>query len=238
MCGLYGHGQADGGDAEGCRPWLASWTGERDLSVVPVSPIPAQWLAVLAAVVHETVPACCCDRSWSAIVESCARVGSHGADECLPLVGSVPDLPSLADADQEWRDERGRAADSAPGIGSGAGFPLPVPAADAQRAARLVGGDQAVGCSAATGAQVARVGLRGQWFVIVLLDARPERQTNGATAAFEVWVVDRSVEVALFADLAARLYAEGAPARAGHEKDAGHEVGEPFRSADALQCFG
>ncbi|MDC0736390.1 hypothetical protein, partial [Phytobacter diazotrophicus] len=102
-----------GGDAEGCRPWLAPGTSKLHLSGVPVSPVPAQGLAVLGAVVHETVPAGSCDRAWSAIVEPCARVGSHGADERLALVDAVPDLPAVADADQERGDERGRAAGSA-----------------------------------------------------------------------------------------------------------------------------
>jgi hypothetical protein len=62
---------------------------------------------VFGAVVHETVAACLPDRAWSAIVEPCARVGSHGADERLALVDAVPDLPAIADADQERRDERG-----------------------------------------------------------------------------------------------------------------------------------
>ena len=90
-----------GGDAEGCRPWLAPGTSKLHLSGVPVATVPAQGLAVFGAVVHETVAACLPDRAWSAIVEPCARVGSHGADERLALVDAVPDLPAIADADQE-----------------------------------------------------------------------------------------------------------------------------------------
>ncbi|EBV6071129.1 hypothetical protein PW89_23850 [Salmonella enterica subsp. enterica serovar Hadar] len=236
--GLYGQHLADGGDAEGCRPWLASWACERDLSVVPVAAVPAQGLAVLGAVVHETVPAGGCDRAWSAIVEPCARVGSHGADDGFALVDAVPDLPAIADADQERRNERGRAAGSAACIGSFSGFPLAVPAGYAQRRSGFVWPDEAVGCSAATGAEVAGIRQGDRRGVIVLRDARPQHQTGGAPAAFEVWVVDALVLMALLVHLTASIDAKGTASRAGDEKDTGHDVGEPLRSAYALQCLG
>ncbi|EBS6398913.1 hypothetical protein D4F18_23760 [Salmonella enterica subsp. enterica serovar Emek] len=225
-----------GGDAEGCRPWLAPGTSKLHLSGVPVATVPAQGLAVFVAVVHETVAACLPDRAWSAIVEPCARVGSHGADERLALVDAVPDLPAIADADQERRDERWGAVDSPACVGSDGGFAFAVPAGDAQARTGLIGGDQAVVFPAATGAELTGVCRGGQWCVRGLFGTDPKREASGAPVALEVGVFNRAIEVALLINLSACLDPEGASAGAGDEQNAGELLGEFFSRAYAFKC--
>ncbi|AYQ14596.1 hypothetical protein EB670_24775 (plasmid) [Escherichia coli] len=197
--------------------------------------VPSERLAVLGAEVGET-SRCGGDRAWSAIVEPCALVGSHGANEHLALVDAVPDLPAVADADQERGDERGRAIDSPACVDTGTGFPLPVPAGDAQTRPGLVGGNQAVCCAAAARAKVAGFWQGSDRGFVVLLNARPERKTDRAPATLEVGVVDALVLVAALVHLSACFDAKAAPAGAGHEQDAGELFGEFFSRAYALKC--
>ena len=165
-------------------------------------------------------------------MESGSGIGTHGAGECFALVDAVPDLPAIADADEERRDERGRAAGSAACVDTGTGFALPVPAADAQRCSGFFRADEAVCCAAAARAKVAGFWQGSDRGFVVLLNARPERKTDRAPATLEVGVVDALVLVAATVHLSACFDAKAAPARAGHEQDAGHEI-VSLCSADA-----